>query len=117
MAKKNIIEYVCQQCGAVYPKWQGKCDSCGEWNTIEEEVIRQSPSNSKVSVMSAPSLGGSSPKKISEIDTTQEARALTGMGELDRVLGGGLVNGSLVLFPDTDDLVLHLITGLGIQCT
>ena len=37
MAKKNVVEYVCQQCGAVYPKWQGKCDSCGEWNTIEEE--------------------------------------------------------------------------------
>ena len=39
MAKKELKQYVCQDCGAVYPKWQGKCDACGEWNTIVEEVI------------------------------------------------------------------------------
>lgn len=40
MAKKSTIDYVCQSCGAVYPKWQGKCDACGEWNTIVEEKER-----------------------------------------------------------------------------
>ncbi len=95
MKTKTI--YVCSECGASFPKWMGKCTTCNSWNTIEEEVIKSAPSSSKVSVMSAPTAGTASPKRISEIDSTQEARTLTGMGELDRVLGGGLVRGSLVL--------------------
>lgn len=95
MKAKSV--YVCSECGASFPKWMGKCTTCNSWNTIEEEIIRQAPSNTKVSVMSAPTITSSSPKKISEIDITEEARSLTGMGELDRVLGGGLVKGSLVL--------------------
>ncbi len=94
---KTKTVYVCSECGASFPKWMGKCATCNSWNTIEEETVVQSTTNSKISVMSAPSSGNSSPKKISEIDTVQEARTLTGMTELDRVLGGGLVKGSLVL--------------------
>ncbi len=94
---KTKTVYVCSECGASFPKWMGKCTTCNSWNTIEEEVIKSAPSSSKVSVMSAPSAGTVSPKRISEIDSSQEARTLTGMGELDRVLGGGLVKGSLVL--------------------
>ncbi|MBE7023465.1 MAG: DNA repair protein RadA [Ruminococcaceae bacterium] len=93
---KTKTVYVCSECGASFPKWMGKCTTCNSWNTIEEEVVRQPSASSKISVVSAPS-SGSSPKKISEIDTTEEARSLTGMSELDRVLGGGLVKGSLVL--------------------
>ncbi len=94
---KTKTVYVCSECGASFPKWMGKCTTCNSWNTIEEEVVRTAPSSSKVSVMSAPSVGTVSPKRISEIDSSQEARTLTGMSELDRVLGGGLVRGSLVL--------------------
>ncbi len=95
MKTKTI--YVCSECGASFPKWMGKCTTCNSWNTIVEEVVKSTPSSSKVSVMSAPSAGTLSAKRISEIDSSQEARTLTGMGELDRVLGGGLVRGSLVL--------------------
>lgn len=89
--------YICSECGAQFPKWMGKCTMCGSWNTVEEELVTQAPASSKVSVMSAPSLSASSPKAIRDIATSDESRALTGMGELDRVLGGGLVKGSLVL--------------------
>lgn len=95
MKTKSV--YVCSECGASFPKWMGKCTSCNSWNTMVEEIIKSTPANSKVSVMTTPSTGATAPKKISEIDTTEEARALTGMAELDRVLGGGLVKGSLVL--------------------
>lgn len=89
--------FVCSECGANFPKWMGKCTSCNSWNTIEEEVIYDTPKSGKVSVMSTQVVGTSSPKAIADITTTDEERTLTGMGELDRVLGGGLVSGSLVL--------------------
>ncbi len=89
--------YTCSECGAQFPKWMGKCTTCNSWNTIIEEVISEAPAKSKASVMSTPSSHNSVPKAIRDIDSTDEERTLTGMGELDRVLGGGLVSGSLVL--------------------
>jgi len=94
---KTKTVYVCSECGASFPKWMGKCTTCNSWNTIKEEIVKSISTSSKVSVMSAPSMGTTSPKRISEIDSSKEARTLTGMSELDRVLGGGLVRGSLVL--------------------
>lgn len=93
---KTKTVYVCSECGARFPKWMGKCTTCNSWNTIEEEVIIEKPASGKVGVMATPSTT-SGPKTISQIDTTEDARTTTGMGELDRVLGGGLVSGSLVL--------------------
>ena len=93
---KTKTVYVCSECGARFPKWMGKCTTCDSWNTIEEEVIIEKPTSGKVGVMATPS-AASAPKTISQIDTTEDARTTTGMGELDRVLGGGLVAGSLVL--------------------
>ncbi len=93
---KTKTVYVCSECGARFPKWMGKCTTCDSWNTIEEEVIIEKPASGKVGVMATPS-AASAPKTISQIDITEEARTTTGMGELDRVLGGGLVSGSLVL--------------------
>ena len=93
---KTKTVYVCSECGASSPKWMGKCTTCNSWNTMVEEVVRTGNS-SKVSVISTTSSQASAPKKISEIDSLQENRVLTGLGELDRVLGGGLVKGSLVL--------------------
>ncbi len=95
---KSKTVYICSECGANFPKWMGKCTTCNSWNTIVEEVVvdTKSAKSGKVGIMSAPTLN-STPMTISDIDSTDEERTLTGMGELDRVLGGGLVRGSLVL--------------------
>lgn len=93
---KTKTVYVCSECGANFPKWMGRCTTCNSWNTIEEEIIREIPKSGKMSLISS-SQNVSVPKAIAEITTADEERTLTGMGELDRVLGGGLVSGSLVL--------------------
>ncbi len=92
MAKKTV-EFVCNTCGSVYPRWQGKCDSCGEWNTIvEEKVGGEGFSNLK------PKKKGSQLDFVSLNGTTEAmARLSVGIKELDRVLGGGLVQGSAIL--------------------
>ena len=94
MAKKDIKQFVCQNCGAVYPKWQGKCDACGEWNTIIEEALggggfsNINPRKSKGQEIDFVSLSGTQEK----VD-----RLSTSINELDRVCGGGLVSGSVIL--------------------
>ena len=93
MAKAKTVFY-CSECGNETPKWQGKCPSCGAWNTLQEHIERPvAPGRAK----SAPVGIGKKPKPISQIDSGDEIRFSTGMGELDRVLGGGAVEGSLVL--------------------
>lgn len=92
MAKvKNV--FVCSQCGYQSSKWNGRCPGCGEWNSFEEEQVVQSAKGSarKKTDVSAQIM------ELSEIDTDSDVRYSTGLGELDRVLGGGLVKGSLVL--------------------
>ncbi len=93
MAKTKTI-FFCTACGNETPKWQGRCPACGEWNTLEEHVARpSSPGHTKIA-----SIGASrKPKTISQVDSGDEIRFSTGMCELDRVLGGGAVEGSLVL--------------------
>lgn len=93
MSKKKIKStYVCQSCGAKYAKWQGKCTTCNEWNTIEEEIVADAKNTTQI-------LTGekSVPKKISEISAENFQRIITKDAELNRVLGGGIVPGSLVL--------------------
>lgn len=87
--------YVCSSCGYQCPKWNGKCPNCGEWNTLEEDVIDVSPTKTRGHEQTA--VRPPSVKTLSEVDTDEEIRYPTGSGELDRVLGGGLVKGSLVL--------------------
>ena len=87
--------YVCSQCGHESVKWYGKCPSCGEWNTFTEEIRETSKTGlSDVQKRVRPS---AMPVKITEISTEDEERYYTGSKELDRVLGGGIVKGSLVL--------------------
>lgn len=94
MADKIKTMYVCSECGHESIKWFGKCPGCGEWNTLTEEV--REAVRSKVS--SAPRVRPASvPLPITEISTEDEERYYTGSKELDRVLGGGIVKGSLVL--------------------
>lgn len=95
MAGKTKLVFQCTQCGFEAPKWTGKCPSCGEWNTMLE-VVKEPVSSQRAS--SVKSLGNiSRPTPINEISTTDEHRYHTGLSELDRVLGGGIVKGSLVL--------------------
>ena len=93
MAKTKTV-YFCTQCGNDTPKWQGKCPSCGAWNTLQEHIER--PVAPGV-VRSAATGSSRQAKPIAEVDSGDEIRFSTGMGELDRVLGGGAVEGSLVL--------------------
>ncbi len=88
--------FFCQNCGAQYAKWQGQCNSCKEWNTIAEEIIQKEEKTSwKPTTTETKRV--SKPLKIKEIDSTQEVRMDTTDGELNRVLGGGIVPGSLIL--------------------
>ena len=92
MAKVKT-SYFCQNCGYQSPKWLGKCPACTEWNTFVEELIKK---DEKPGWSSSQQVS-SKPKKISEISYDEEKRVRTSDGELDRVLGGGIVPGSLVL--------------------
>lgn len=93
MAKSKYV-YVCSQCGSESPKWNGKCPACGAWNTLEEELSAASSSVS--SSRSIPDLSDSI-LELEDIGDDTDVRYDTGIGELNRVLGGGLVKGSLVL--------------------
>lgn len=94
MAAKDKSVYVCSECGYETPKWYGQCPGCGSWNTMSEEV--KTASFSKKSSGSASSRRATA-YKLTSITTDEEIRYKTGLNELDRVLGGGLVKGSLVL--------------------
>ena len=93
MAKTKTVFY-CTNCGNESPKWQGRCNACGAWNTMEEHIEKPVAVGK---ARSAPVGMSRSPRKIREVDSGDEIRFSTGMGELDRVLGGGAVAGSLVL--------------------
>ena len=93
---RQVENFVCQSCGAVYGKWQGRCDACGEWNTIAAEAVEAGPPGSLAS--SAKSSKG----KVLDFTTLKgggefEPRLLTGNAEFDRACGGGLVPGSALL--------------------
>ncbi|HQZ58668.1 MAG TPA: ATPase domain-containing protein, partial [Acinetobacter sp.] len=96
MSKTKTV-YRCQQCGADHPKWSGQCAECGEWNCLTE--VRLEPT---VSHRARPQVGGYAGQTaqvttLNQIPVSSETRLGTGIGEFDRVLGGGLVTGSVVL--------------------
>lgn len=92
MANKQKTVYICSECGYESSKWNGCCPNCGEWNTLNEEIVMPEKASSRVISSSV-----ATAEKISQISADDEIRFKTGMSELDRVLGGGIVNGSLVL--------------------
>ena len=97
MAKLKTV-YICRQCGYESSKWNGKCPSCGEWNTLEEDVIEVMPQKSGKASMSVKPVDISSKiVTLAGIAVDEDVRYSTGVNELNRVLGGGLVKGSLVL--------------------
>lgn len=94
MSEKVRSVYVCSECGFESPKWFGKCPRCGQWNTMNEEIREKlSKEPRKISSRS----DRASPVPITEISTSEEERYHTGFSELDRVLGGGIVKGSVIL--------------------
>ena len=95
MRKKTKTAFVCEQCGADYPRWNGQCTSCGEWNTIKE--IRLAPANEKRAVSTGYAGTRSEVQLLSEVNLSQAQRISTDISEFDRVLGGGIVQGSVVL--------------------
>lgn len=93
MAKPKTV-FFCTSCGNETPKWVGKCPSCGEWNTLQEHIEKPAITGR---AKSSPVGISRKPQRLSQVNTDTEIRFSTGMGELDRVLGGGAVAGSLVL--------------------
>ena len=92
MAKAKVV-YCCQNCGSQSPKWLGKCPDCNQWNTlVEEKFERASHPRDEFNLGTK-----ETPASIAEISTAEGGRALSGIGEFDRVLGGGLVPGSVTL--------------------
>jgi DNA repair protein RadA/Sms len=97
-ASRAKTAYVCNDCGAEYSKWQGQCSACQAWNTLSEVRIPGSSGGEAREARFSGYTGSlSSIQSLEDVDLTEESRIATGIGELDRVLGGGLVAGSAVL--------------------
>ncbi|MBQ4301203.1 MAG: AAA family ATPase, partial [Lachnospiraceae bacterium] len=91
MAKGKSTVFFCQNCGNEYSKWMGQCPACKEWNTLVEEIV------DKKSSVSMKQIKNVTPSKLKDVVSSDEKRIKTHIEELDRVLGGGIVQGSLVL--------------------
>src|SRR5258708_1568954 len=91
MAKAKTV-YTCTECGGQAPKWQGQCPHCTAWNTLVETIAEKAAGSRYLSVAETSKL-----QKLGDVDAREEPRRPTGIGELDRVLGGGLVTGAVVL--------------------
>ena len=95
MAKEKTM-YLCSACGYETPRWMGKCPGCNAWNTLEEQAPQVQQQAPVKAIKQRPGTGASA-MRLHEIPEETALRASTGIGELDRVLGGGVVEGSLML--------------------
>lgn len=117
MAKTKTV-YVCSNCGADSPKWVGKCPNCGEWNTYVEEIVATKEPSAKRIIPGITEMGKVRPVLLRDITSEEESRIDLKDEELNRVLGGGLVKGSLVLIggePGIGKSTLVLQTVLGLN--
>src|SRR5881275_2031853 len=98
---KNKTQFLCNNCGSVHPKWMGKCPDCGTWDSLEEykapTVDPRKPAPMGRDRATSDVSQGATPLPITEIDSEDAPRTPTGVGEFDRILGGGIVPGSAVL--------------------
>jgi DNA repair protein RadA/Sms len=101
MATKQKIQFMCTECGDVFPRWEGKCGSCGQWNTLVEEKFsseKKSAAGGGKALFRGGALGESAkPVPINKVNLLAESRGMTGIGEFDRIVGGGIVAGSVTL--------------------
>ena len=118
MAAKSTSRFVCQSCGDAFLRWEGQCRSCGGWNSLVETVVRErsGPARGRPDGIAVGS--GRAPVALADISETDVPRLRTGLAELDRVLGGGLVPGSVVLVGGEpgigkSTLLLQVAAGLG----
>ena len=91
MSSKTKITFSCSNCGAKYPKWLGQCTTCGEWNTVAEEIVNTKNKNDYEFISKSKAVN------INEINYANDQRIFFSENEINRVLGGGLVKGSVVL--------------------
>jgi DNA repair protein RadA/Sms len=113
MASTKSI-FICQNCGTQSPKWLGKCTACNEWNTFVEEIVNKKQSTSKLSVQ----VSENQPLTLEDIKTVKNERISIGITEFNRVLGGGIVPGSLILLggdPGIGKSTLALQVALGLN--
>ena len=89
--------YICQTCGAAHLRWEGQCRTCGAWNTLVETVVRVGDVRRRTGPGAGPAARAVTPQSLSGLREAEPIRIPTGVGEMDRVLGGGLVPGSAVL--------------------
>ncbi|MDD4797346.1 MAG: DNA repair protein RadA [Eubacteriales bacterium] len=95
MSAKTVTVYQCSQCGYEARKWLGKCPDCGQWNTLQEQAVQAAPAHMKKAA--TPVTPGAVPVPLNQVAMEDFDRSSTGIGELNRVLGGGIVPGSLIL--------------------
>jgi DNA repair protein RadA/Sms len=89
--------FICQECGSQSPKWQGRCADCGAWNSFVEERVAETLGGPQAHRYAMPGIATPGAKKYADVEASRATRLTTGIGEFDRVLGGGIVPGSLVL--------------------
>ena len=110
MARPTTV-HVCSDCGHQTPRWQGKCPGCGAWNTLVEEAVAPTASSSGGRARAAKA---GAPRRLADVDTAPVPRMLTGIGEFDRVLGGGIVPGSLVLLGGSPGIGKSTLTNMAL---
>src|SRR4051794_23291096 len=93
LVDKQRFAYACQQCGHSVARWMGQCPGCSEWNTLVEEALP----DTRAKHPRAPGPSGGAPRRLADVTGGDAVRRTTGLAELDRVLGGGLVQGSIIL--------------------
>lgn len=97
MGTKEKTVWFCTNCGNESPKWMGRCPACGEWNTMAEQTVVTGKPSRNSSISSSAPASGNRPLQLKDIDASAENRLSLGLTEVDRLLGGGIVKGSLVL--------------------
>src|SRR3954470_24626277 len=110
MARSSTV-FVCSACAAEAPRWMGQCPGCGEWNTLNEETRAKSPAGK---AKAAPARSAAKPLRLADVQAERYERLKTGIGELDRILGGGLVPGSLVLIGGSPGIGKSTLTSMAL---
>src|ERR671914_1128222 len=116
MARSATV-YACTECGHESPKWRGRCPGCGQWNTVAEEARVAPPAGGRGAGAAGGGRAGARalrPVRLGEVETPRVDRLSTGIGELDRVLGGGLVPGSLVLIGGSPGIGKSTLTSMAL---